>query len=135
MIANIGSIPVFVSDQECALEFYRDKLGFEVVMEAPYPEGFRWIAVTPQKGQTELILFQPAMCMDEDKVEETKKRVGIWTGIIFLTDDIQSTYKMLRERGVVFDAEPSQQFWGGLETWFCDPDGNRFHLVQQPEFM
>jgi uncharacterized glyoxalase superfamily protein PhnB len=73
--------------------------------------------------------------MGGDREEELRKRVGTWAGIIFLTDDIHAPYETLRQRGVEFEAEPSQQPWGGLETWFSDPDGNGFHLVQRPEGM
>jgi catechol 2,3-dioxygenase-like lactoylglutathione lyase family enzyme len=123
-------VPVFVSDQQRALEFYRDKLGFEVVMDNPYtgygPEGYRWITVAPKKGGTQFILYHPDM--NPGGGEELQSRVGSWTGIVLFTDDIHGTYKKWKERGVAFDDEPSQQPWGGWETWFTDPDGNRFHL-------
>ena len=78
MITHIGSVPVFVSDLNRALAFYRDQLGFKVIMDVPYggtdsDDKFRWIAVTPQKGKTELILFLPEMCMDAEQVEDAKK--------------------------------------------------------------
>ena len=133
MTLRLGSVPVFVSDQNRALEFYCDKLGFEVVMDIPVAEGIRWVAVAPSRGDTELILFPPAM--GGKREEELKQRVGTWTGIVFLTDDIYAAYQTLRQQGGEFDAKPSQQPWGGLETRFSDPDGNSFHLAQRPEWM
>jgi len=130
---RLGSVPVFVSDQDRALEFYRDKLGFEVVADIPVAERIRWVAVASRKGEAEIILYPPAF--GGDKEEELKRRVGQWTGMVFLTEDIRATYEMLRQRGVEFEAEPSQQPWGGLETWFSDPDGNRLHLAQRPDWM
>lgn len=127
---SLGMVPIFVSDQQRALEFYRDKLGFEVGMDDPYtgygPEGYRWITVAPQKGGPQLILYHPGMLPSGG--DELTHRVGSWTGIVFYTDDIDETYKTWLERGVKFDAPPSPQPWGGYETWFTDPDGNRFHL-------
>jgi lactoylglutathione lyase len=129
---SLGMLPIFVSDQQRALEFYRDKLGFEVVMDNPYtgygPEGFRWITVAPEAGGPQLILYHPGMHPDQDRVKELQGRVGSWTGMIFHTDDIHAAYETLRGRGVPFEGPPSQQPWGGWETWFTDPDGNRFHL-------
>jgi uncharacterized glyoxalase superfamily protein PhnB len=62
-----------------------------------------------------------------------EERIGSWTGIVFYTDDIHATYETLKQRGVKFEAEPKQQSWGGMETWFFDPDGNRYHLGQLPK--
>jgi catechol 2,3-dioxygenase-like lactoylglutathione lyase family enzyme len=129
MIDRIGMVPIFVSDQQRALEFYRDKLGFEVILDDPYSgygaDAFRWITVAPKKGGTQFILYHPAMNPGDDELEN---RVGTWTGIVFFTDDIMGTYKTLSERGVQFDGEPKKQPWGGYECFFRDPDGNRFHL-------
>jgi lactoylglutathione lyase len=127
---SLGMVPIFVSDQQRALEFYRDKLGFEVVMDNPYsgygPEGFRWITVAPVKGGPQLILYHPGMHPSDEA--ELRSRVGSWTGIVFFTDDIQGDHQKLSQRGVDFDAPPSEQPWGGWEAWFSDPDGNSFHL-------
>ena len=136
MVTRLGSMPIFVTDQDRALEFYRDKLGFEVVYDVPIGGDRRWIAVAREKGETELILFHPeSYSGNAERSEELHKRVGIWTGIIFLTDDIQADYKMLCESGVEFDSEPQKQPWGGWEAFFRDPDGNRFHLAQRPAGM
>lgn len=133
MIDRLGSVPIFVTDQERALAFYRDTLGLEVVMDIPIGGSLRWIAVAPHKGGTELILFHPAI--GGQRAEELANRVGAFTGIVLLTHDIHKTYAELCAQGVVFESEPVQQPWGGLETWFSDPDGNRFHLAQRPSWM
>jgi lactoylglutathione lyase len=130
MITRLGAVPIFVSDQDKALEFWRDKLGFVAVQDQTYGD-FRWLTVARQKGETEIILFKPVPSLGPG-AEALKERVGTWTGIVFHTNDIQSDYETLRGRGVKFEAEPKQQSWGGLETWFFDPDGNRFHLGQMP---
>jgi catechol 2,3-dioxygenase-like lactoylglutathione lyase family enzyme len=132
MISGLGSVPIFVSNQDRALEFYRDILGFEVVFDQQYGPEFRWLAVARRKGETELVLFHPVASIAGSQLEELNERIGIWTGIVFLTDDIQSTYEELCERGVGFSVEPKKQAWGGMEAIFFDPDGNYFHLVQRP---
>ncbi|HKG23579.1 MAG TPA: VOC family protein [Blastocatellia bacterium] len=130
MITRLGAVPVFVSDQEKALEFYRDRLGFVVVDDQQYGD-FRWVTVARQKGETEIILFKPVPSLGPG-AEALKERIGTWTGIVFHSDDVWGDYERLREKGVRFEAEPTRQGWGGVETWFFDPDGNRFHLGQLP---
>lgn len=130
----IGSVPVFVNDQARALEFYRDKLGFEVAMDMPVAQGVRWLTVTPKKGNTEFILFPPMMA-GSSGAEEMQRRVGSWTGIVLLSDDCRGDHKRLAERGVQFTAEPKQQMWGGWMAEFADADGNRFQLVERPTYM
>jgi catechol 2,3-dioxygenase-like lactoylglutathione lyase family enzyme len=132
-ITRLGSVPVFVRDQDRALAFYRDQLGFEVVLDLPLGGGRRWIAVARQRGETELILFHPASyAAGDEETAALDARVGQWTGIVFFTEDIEHTYRLLHERGVRFAAAPKRQAWGGWEAFFSDPEGNRFHLVQRP---
>jgi len=59
-------------------------------------------------------------------------RLGSWSGLVFMTDDIQALYPTLLERGVEFTNEPTVRPWGGIEAAFRDPDGNEFELVQLP---
>jgi lactoylglutathione lyase len=51
MVPTIGSVPVFVSDQNRALEFYRDKLGFEIVLDKAMAQDVRWLVVAPFAAQ------------------------------------------------------------------------------------
>jgi predicted enzyme related to lactoylglutathione lyase len=131
--AAIGSVPVFVSDQERALAFYRDKLGFAITMDMPFAPGVRWLTVAPHKGATEFILFHPAMAGAD--ADEMRRRVGTWTGIVLVTDDCRARYRELQALGVPFTAEPQQPFWGGWITELSDPDGNRFQLVERPAYL
>jgi predicted enzyme related to lactoylglutathione lyase len=131
---NIKSVPVFVNDQQRALEFYRDKLGFEVVMDMPVSDGVRWLTVAPPNHETEFILFPPAMAGDGGS-DDLRSRVGSWTGIVLTTDDCRGTYRRLIEQGVKFAAEPRRQVWGGWMTEMSDPDNNRFQLVERPPNM
>lgn len=135
MITRLGSVPVFVSDPDRALAFYRDRLGLEVVLDYQFGPDFRWIAVARSKGETEIVLFRPVPSIAGSRAEELRLRIGTWTGIVFFTDDIQSTYRELVGRGVEFAGEPKLQAWGGWETQFTDPDGNGFHLAQRPARM
>ena len=133
MTAKIGSVPVFVSDQNRALEFYRDKLGYQVLMDIPIAGDVRWLIVAPERGETEFILFHPAMANGQS--DQMKARVGTWTGIVMLTDDCRRCYSEWKNRGVEFSSEPQQPFWGGWIAEFSDPDGNHFQLVERPAHM
>jgi len=135
MIKRLGSVPVFVSDTDRAIAFYRDKLGLELVMDYKFGPEFRWVAVARSRGETELVLFHPVPSVAGSRVEELRQRIGTWTGIVFFTDDIQTTYRELIDKGVEFSVEPKLQPWRGWETQFTDPDGNWFHLVQRPANM
>jgi len=131
--ARVGSVPVFVADQERALSFWTDAMGWEVVADFPIGGGDRWLAVAPRRGETEILLFRPGMYGEESRA--LADRVGVWTGMVFLSGDVQAAYQALSARGVPFGGPPRQQPWGGWETWFSDPDGNRFQLAQRPDWM
>jgi lactoylglutathione lyase len=133
MIGKIGSVPVFVKDQSRALEFYKERLGFEVSLDVPIGNGIRWLTVTPQKGSTELILFPPVMAGPD--AELMQSRVGSWTGIVIFSDDCREDYSELAKRGVQFKSVPTQTFWGGWMAEFLDADNNSFQLVERPAYM
>lgn len=130
---QLATVPVFVSDQQRALAFYRDQLGFQVTVDFPIRGNDRWLSLAPYEGGTEILLFRPGMYGEAS--ERLATQIGSWTGMVFRTDVIQRSYDHLRERGVPFASEPKLQHWGGLECSFSDPDGNRFNLVQRPAGM
>jgi catechol 2,3-dioxygenase-like lactoylglutathione lyase family enzyme len=135
MITRLGAVPIFISDCERALAFWRDGMGFEVVTDMTFAPGARWLTVARSKGETELILYHPTPAFAGEQREELEGRIGTWTGIVLLTDDVERTHQELASRGVPFVAAPARQAWGGVEAVFLDPDGNQFHLVQRPDFM
>lgn len=118
VIRSVGKAGVYVGDQQRALEFYRDALGFEVRADVPMGPGARWIEVAPAGAQTALALFTPP---------GLENRVGTFSGIVFECDDVQATYNELKQRGVRFTEEPADQP-GGVMATFVDPDGNSFVL-------
>jgi predicted enzyme related to lactoylglutathione lyase len=122
VITTISSVSVMVSDQDRSLAFYRDKLGFELQMDAPMGQS-RWIQLAPSGAQTSLILSKPTPDMPPEVYERSKAMVGGFANFIFGVDDIQATYQELSARGVEFEDKPAQQPWG----WWAsikDPDGN-----------
>jgi catechol 2,3-dioxygenase-like lactoylglutathione lyase family enzyme len=119
---RLASATVTVRDQDRSLAFYRDALGFSVVNDRR-AAGIRWLSLAPPDG-TAVIVLQPASTGQDIPF------VGSWTGLMFMTDDIEAKVAELTARGVAFDSPPTLQPWGGTVTTFADIDGNRFALVQ-----
>jgi len=119
-ISDVGTVGIPVADQDRALAFYRDVLGFEVRLDAGFGEGMRWIEVAPPGAGTTVALVQ-----SRDGYPS-----GIDTGIRLSTDDATADHAALRARGVDVDAEvipyPVPMFT------FGDPDANRLYVVQRP---
>jgi len=125
MISHISSVTIFVRDQDKALDFYVNKLGFEKTADNPMGEGMRWLTVAPPGAATAIVLAHGYGGYDE-------ARIGQFAGIVFTTDDIQATYEMLNSRGVHFSEPPAAQPWGMMQAIFDDQDGTHFVLVQTP---
>lgn len=135
MIQRQSHSTVYVIDQDEALGFYRDRLGFEVHTDMTMEGGFRWLTVSP-KGQPdlEIILVQiaPGPMFDDATAEQMKAMVeGGTFGIgVFETDDIHGDYERLSKQGVEFASPPKEQFYG-TETIVKDNSGNWFSLTQR----
>ncbi len=125
-ISRVQTVGVYVRDQQAALEFYRDKLGFEVRQDMPMggPGSDRWIEVVPPGAETGIVLSTPA------SMGGFAERVGTFSGYVLSTDDPQKTYEELSGRGVHFNEPPTAQPWGMMQAIFVDQDGNEFVLVE-----
>jgi catechol 2,3-dioxygenase-like lactoylglutathione lyase family enzyme len=133
MIEKLSHTTIWVLDQEEALEFYTQKLGFKVNTDARMDE-FRWLTVSPP-GQPdhELILLEPGPpMMDEESAEQVKALVakGILGPGAFETSDCRGTYAQLSERGVNFLSEPTERSYG-TEATLRDNSGNWFSMTQR----
>ena len=118
----IQDIVVFVRDLDVSKRFYVDLLGFELITEQVLPTGVRWIEVAPPDGSANLALVEPKPDRPEYKL------IGGYRWVLFMTEDVQATYKEWSERGVRFSFPPETPGWGGTYTRFEDPDGNAFGL-------
>jgi uncharacterized glyoxalase superfamily protein PhnB len=136
MIDSIGGMVVIVSDQQKAIEFYTQKLGFELKSDIPFgsssssAEGLRWVEVAPKTSQSTISLMipNPVMMSDGVEIEAIKKSIGAETGIWFYSNNIQSTYEELKSKGVDI-TEPEKQEWGGVMSKVKDQDGNSFSII------
>ncbi len=130
MITHIRTTGVYVSDQDRAVDFYVNKLGFEKRRDDPMGPESRWIEVAPRGAQTALVVYKPTKEIPGASSYETALGyIGTFTNFIFEVDDMNATYKELSARGVEFPDAPAQQFWGWWAT-IKDPDGNVIGLHQ-----
>jgi catechol 2,3-dioxygenase-like lactoylglutathione lyase family enzyme len=135
MIQRMSHAPIFVLDQDSALDFYVNKLGFTLKTDAKMGEDFRWLTVTPP-GQPDLeitlLAIAPGMLWDQDTADKVRGLVeaGKLGAGAFATADIHKTYEELTAKGVEFLQPPKEEFYG-TEAIFKDDSGNWFSLTQQ----
>lgn len=129
MIDYVGTVCVFVSNQDRAKDFYTNKLGFELRTDQPLSPGAtsRWVAVAPKGAATEVILYLP-----DENWEHYKQVVGKSQAITFNVTDMNAVYAVLKAKGVTFVQEPDKQPWGTYAT-IKDSEGNHLLLVEQPK--
>jgi uncharacterized glyoxalase superfamily protein PhnB len=133
---KIANAQVWVHDQEEALAFYTDKLGFEVRSDVTLPEmgDFRWLAVGPP-GQEDVSIVLMAIpgppVMDEETTRQVEDLMakGFASGVFLTTDDCRSEYERLKQRGVEFTEAPEERPYG-IDCGFRDPSGNSFRLTE-----
>jgi catechol 2,3-dioxygenase-like lactoylglutathione lyase family enzyme len=120
-VTHVGTVIVPVTDQDRALEFFVDRLGFEKRADTPYRETFRWVEVAPPGATTTLSLIPP----------NEGETVGIDTHISFATDDVDVDHEQLSARGVA--TEEILRVGGPVPPmfFFLDPDGNRYLIVER----
>lgn len=137
MIRKMSHATIFVANQEEALNFYRDKLGFQVHTDAMVGADFRWLTLNvPDQPDFEIVLMEPkpGMLMDEGTASQVRALLakGVLGAGVFNTDDCRGTYDELKGKGVEFLTEPAERPYG-IEAVFKDNSGNWFSLTQPSE--
>ncbi len=118
MITHIKFVSIPTRDQDAALAFYTEKLGFRVITDQPFDEKQRWIELRVGSSETRFVLFTP---------DGQEDRIGSFFSGSLACDDVQATYRQLSARGVEFLSPPQKQPWGEFAI-MKDPDGNQFVL-------
>jgi catechol 2,3-dioxygenase-like lactoylglutathione lyase family enzyme len=126
MSTYVHSTTVVVADQEEALRFYVDVLGWEKRQDEQMGPDMRWLTVAPPGAQTAIVLGQPEVYNRRPPGAATPEGCGV----SLVTDDIEHAYATLSDRGVVFKQEPATMPWGAKATWFTDPFGNEYFLAE-----
>jgi catechol 2,3-dioxygenase-like lactoylglutathione lyase family enzyme len=119
-ITDVRTIGITVTNQDEALAFFVDTLGFERRLDAPISPTMRWVEVAPPGASTSIAL----------NAAEASANIGADTGVRFTVPDAAAEHAAMRERGVDV---------GDLLRWdnvppmfsFDDPDGNRFYIVEE----
>jgi uncharacterized glyoxalase superfamily protein PhnB len=118
-IDKVSTVTIAVADQDEALAWYTEKLGFEKKMDVPSSQ-FRWLTVAPaQQMDVEFLL-----------ASWFPDRVGKNATWVLSTRDCQGGYEELKAKGVEFSQKPEMRPWG-IEAVFSDLYGNKYALVQE----
>jgi catechol 2,3-dioxygenase-like lactoylglutathione lyase family enzyme len=115
MIRGVKLATIPVRDQDKAVAFYTEKLGFRIVTDQPFSEEQRWIELGIPGAETRLVLFK----------FDNSLQPGIQMNISFWTDDVEGTVRDLKAKGVKITKEPETADWGTAAA-FQDVDGNSF---------
>jgi uncharacterized glyoxalase superfamily protein PhnB len=133
---KISTAQLWVHDQDEALAFYTEKLGFEVRSDVTLPEmgDFRWLTVAPA-GQEDVAVVLMAIpgppVMDEETARDVEELMAKgFSGTVFLTtDDCRGDYEKLNQRGAEFTETPEERPYG-IDCGFRDPSGNSLRLTE-----
>lgn len=127
MQQQIAHIALVVSDYDEAIQFYTEKLGFELIEDTKLSDTKRWVIVAPRGSNGCSLLLAKAA------TEEQTSRVGNQTGgrvFLFMhTDNLQRDYEALQNKGVTFVRTPATEAWGTVAV-FKDLYGNLWDLIE-----
>jgi catechol 2,3-dioxygenase-like lactoylglutathione lyase family enzyme len=132
MSQGVEVVGLYVRDQDEALSFYADKLGFRVHTDVRNGD-YRWLTVQhPEQPSFQLGLFKPGPpVLDADTAETVREIVakGAMPPLVMVVDDCRAMYERLRARDVEFTQDPVDRF-GTVDAGFRDPSGNGWKLIQ-----
>ena len=132
MSQGVGVVGLYVHDQNEALGFYVEKLGFRVHTDARNGD-YRWLTVQhPDQPSFQLGLFTPqAPLVDAATVQALREAVakGAMPPLVLVVDDCRAAYERLRARGVEFTQEPMTRY-GSTDASFRDPSGNGWKMIE-----
>ncbi len=132
MNQGVGVASVYVRDQDEALQFYVEKLGFNVHTDARNGD-YRWLTVQhPDQPSFQLGLFAPQPPTVDEATAQTLREIvakGAMPPLVFVVDDCKASYETMRERGVEFTQEPIERY-GNVDASFRDPSGNGWKMLE-----
>jgi len=132
MNQGIDVVGIYVRDQDEALKFYTEKVGFKVHTDMKNGN-FRWLTVQhPEQPSFQLGLFKPGPpVLDEATAAAASALVakGAMPALVMVVKDCRAAYAEMRARGVEFMQEPVDRF-GSVDAGFRDPSGNGWKMIQ-----
>ncbi|HTW55004.1 MAG TPA: VOC family protein [Thermoplasmata archaeon] len=127
-ITQLQSTAVVVRDRVRATAWYREVLGF-LVLEEDNESGFVQLGLG--RGSTGLSLVAPRPEWGEPLYSDTRRRIGVPTGVILRTDSVRALELRLRNAGVRITESATVEPWGRTVIRFLDPDGNEFLAFEE----
>lgn len=127
MKQSLIQIALVVRDYDEAINYYRDKLGFELVEDTSLSDEKRWVVVSPKNGNGANILL--AKASNDQQQDAIGNQAGGRVFLFLATDDIDRDYRDYLAKGVEFTQAPTQQEYGKVAV-FEDLYGNRWDLIQ-----
>ena len=132
MNQGIEMVGLYVRDQEEALAFYVEKLGFRVHTDVRNGD-YRWLTVQhPEQPLFQLGLFKPGPPVIDAATAQTLSAIvakGAMPPLVLAVDDCRAAYERMRGRGVEFTQEPMDRY-GTVDAGFRDPSGNGWKMIQ-----
>ncbi|MGC3981085.1 MAG: VOC family protein [Steroidobacteraceae bacterium] len=132
MSQGIQVVGLYVHDQDEALAFYVDKLGFRVHTDVRNGN-YRWLTVQhPEQPSFQLGLFAPGPPIHDAATAQTLRAMvakGAMPPLVLIVENCRATYDRLREQGVEFTQEPTDRY-GAVDAGFRDPSGNGWKMIE-----
>ena len=132
MTQGVEVAGLYVRDQDEALTFYVEKVGFRVHTDVKNGD-YRWLTVQhPDQPSFQLGLFAPGPpALDQATAQAVRAIVakGAMPPLVLVVDDCRAAHERMRERGVEFTQEPVDRY-GTVDAGFRDPSGNGWKMIQ-----
>jgi catechol 2,3-dioxygenase-like lactoylglutathione lyase family enzyme len=132
MTQGVEMVGLYVRDQDEALTFYVEKLGFRLHTDARNGD-YRWLTVQhPEQPSFQLGLFVPESPMvDKATAQSIRETVakGAMPPLLLMVDDCKKAHEAMKARGVEFTQEPVARF-GSVDASFRDPSGNGWKMME-----
>lgn len=133
MSKGIEVVGIYVRDQDEALAFYVEKLGFRVHTDAKNGY-FRWLTVQhPDQPSFQLGLFVPGPPVQDEATGQAMAALvakGAMPALVLAVEDCRAAYAQLKAKGVEFTQEPIERF-GTIDAGFRDPAGNGWKMIER----
>jgi catechol 2,3-dioxygenase-like lactoylglutathione lyase family enzyme len=123
---GIATVALVVRDYDEAIAFYRDRLGFDLIADAPLGPGKRWVLVAPKGGGARLLLAQAS---DDEERSRIGNQTGGRVGFFLETTDFAADHARFTRNGVKFLEQPRHEPYGSVAV-FEDLYGNKWDLIQ-----
>lgn len=132
MSQGVQMVGLYVRDQDEALQFYVDKLGFKVHTDVRNGD-YRWLTVQhPEQPSFQLGLFKPGAPVHDAATAQTLQQIvakGAMPPLVLVVDNCRATSEKMRARGVEFTQDPTDRY-GTVDAGFRDPSGNGWKMIE-----